>query len=142
VSSVGTYNVMEMYNPITDTWRSGVDLPVGVHAFHPVAHKGRALHLLYDKNPTKCRSSRLSPRALPPEVMIPVVGLGRSPSLTPNMRASSTHANILRGNTLQAGFCVRLEALVVIVTSPTCSRSTSRCSVRDKEAGGLGKRSA
>lgn len=32
----GTFALVEIYNPVTKTWRDGLDMPVGLHGLRPV----------------------------------------------------------------------------------------------------------
>lgn len=36
----GTFDLVEIYNPITRTWRAGTRLPVGLHGLYPVVWNG------------------------------------------------------------------------------------------------------
>jgi len=38
----GTYNALEIYNPITNTWRLGPKMAAAAHGIHPVLYDGEA----------------------------------------------------------------------------------------------------
>ena len=36
----GVFNLVEIYNPTTNTWRTGPNMPTGLHGLHPVVYNG------------------------------------------------------------------------------------------------------
>lgn len=37
----GTFDIVDIYNPITNTWRHGPDMSTGQHGIHPVVYDGK-----------------------------------------------------------------------------------------------------
>lgn len=42
-TSQGTYKEVDIYDPKTDTWRFGPDMPLGLHGTYPTVHDGKIL---------------------------------------------------------------------------------------------------
>lgn len=36
----GVFKLVEIYNPVTNTWRRGADMPYGMHGVYPIAYNG------------------------------------------------------------------------------------------------------